>query len=164
MNQEDIIMNQQLISKYLCTLRRQHALTQEELADRLHLSRQAVSQWETGDTLPDPESLLALSKLYEVTINELLEPNIPPMVIDDFEQLPKIPEKQLAELLRGYDADNLVKACMGASPDVNRFMSALMPEIDFEARMLAIGRIRIEEAETAQRQILAFINLAQLKT
>ena len=50
-------------------------LSQAGLAERLGVSAQAVSKWETGAALPDIELLLELSKLYGVSVNELLEDN-----------------------------------------------------------------------------------------
>ena len=66
-------MNTQIISRYLQLLRKNHNYTQEELAKKLDISRQAISKWETGTTLPDLEILLKISKLYGLTINEILE-------------------------------------------------------------------------------------------
>lgn len=76
-------MNTRLVSKHLQRLRKQHNYTQEDLAKELNLSRQAVSQWETGNTIPDLETLLTLSKLYHISINDILEPNIPPTITED---------------------------------------------------------------------------------
>jgi len=56
----------------LTTLRQKHNLTQEELADRLFVTRQAVSRWENGETTPNPETLKQLSRLFSVSINTLL--------------------------------------------------------------------------------------------
>jgi len=53
-------------------LRRQKGLTQEELANALYVSRTAVSKWELGKGLPSLESLKAISKLFSVTIDQLL--------------------------------------------------------------------------------------------
>lgn len=61
-------MNTRIISRYLQLLRKSHNYTQEELAKKLDISRQAVSKWETGTTLPDVEVLLKISKLYGLTI------------------------------------------------------------------------------------------------
>ncbi len=69
------IMNTTIISKYLQFLRKSHNYTQEDLAEKLNLSRQAVSKWETGTTIPDLEALLNLSRLYGITINNSLEPD-----------------------------------------------------------------------------------------
>lgn len=53
-------------------LREKHGLTQEQMAERLMISRQAVSRWENGETQPDTESLKLLSKEFNVSINTLL--------------------------------------------------------------------------------------------
>lgn len=53
-------------------LREKNGLTQEQMAERLMISRQAVSRWENGETQPDTESLKLLSKEFNVSINTLL--------------------------------------------------------------------------------------------
>ena len=49
-----------------------HGLTQDELAEKVFVTRQAVSRWENGETLPNTETLKLLSKFYDVSINTLL--------------------------------------------------------------------------------------------
>ena len=56
----------------LHTLRTKHGLSQDELAERVFVTRQAVSRWETGETVPNTETLKRLSKLFNVSINTLL--------------------------------------------------------------------------------------------
>lgn len=56
----------------LLELRTQKGLTQEELAEKIYVTRQAVSRWENGDTVPNTETLKVLSKFYGVSINTLL--------------------------------------------------------------------------------------------
>ena len=53
-------------------LRTKHGLSQEELAEKVFVTRQAVSRWENGETVPNTETLKLLSKLFEVSINTLL--------------------------------------------------------------------------------------------
>lgn len=53
-------------------LREKNRLTQEQMAERLMISRQAVSRWENGETQPDIESLKLLSKEFNISINTLL--------------------------------------------------------------------------------------------
>ena len=50
----------------------QKGLTQEELAEKVYVTRQAVSRWENGETVPNTETLKVLSKFYGVSINTLL--------------------------------------------------------------------------------------------
>nr|WP_317407972.1 helix-turn-helix transcriptional regulator [Fournierella massiliensis] len=60
------------LSSKILNLRKQNGLSQEELAERLGVSRQAVSRWEAGSTQPDASNLLQLSKLFRVTADYLL--------------------------------------------------------------------------------------------
>ena len=53
-------------------LRTKHGLSQEELAEKVFVTRQAVSRWENGETIPNTETLKLLSKLFDVSINTLL--------------------------------------------------------------------------------------------
>lgn len=56
----------------LYELRRASGMSQEELAEKLGVSRQAVSKWESGATQPELQKLIELSKLYSVSVDELL--------------------------------------------------------------------------------------------
>ncbi|MBS7369638.1 MAG: helix-turn-helix domain-containing protein [Oscillospiraceae bacterium] len=52
-------------------LRTQNGLSQDELAERVFVTRQAVSRWETGETVPNTETLKLLSELFDVSVNTL---------------------------------------------------------------------------------------------
>lgn len=56
----------------LLELRKKNQLTQDELAKKLFVTRQAVSRWEAGETIPNAETLKLLSMLFNVSINTLL--------------------------------------------------------------------------------------------
>lgn len=60
------------IAERLIALRKQYGISQEGLADQLSVSRQAVSKWETGQTLPETEKLIRLADLYSVSLDDLL--------------------------------------------------------------------------------------------
>ena len=60
------------LSEKICYCRKKAGLSQEVLASRLGVSRQAVSKWETGAADPSTANLLALAKLYGVSPEELL--------------------------------------------------------------------------------------------
>lgn len=60
------------IARNLQYLRKKKKLTQEELANRLNVSRQSVSKWETGDGYPEMDKLMQLSDLFEVSVDDLL--------------------------------------------------------------------------------------------
>ena len=60
------------IGKFLQTLRKENGLTQEQLAERMGVSRRTVSRWETGSNMPDMDILMELSDLYTVDLREIL--------------------------------------------------------------------------------------------
>lgn len=66
------------LSEKILMLRKQKGMSQEELAEKLNVSRQAVSRWEGGSALPDATNVLQLSKLFEVSADYLLN--------DDYEE------------------------------------------------------------------------------
>lgn len=53
-------------------LRTESGLSQDELANKVYVTRQAVSRWETGETVPNTETLKLLSRLFDVSINTIL--------------------------------------------------------------------------------------------
>ena len=62
-----------ILGEKIARLRRKNGWSQEELADKMEVSRQAVSKWESGQTMPDLERILRLSSLFGVTIDYLLK-------------------------------------------------------------------------------------------
>lgn len=65
-------MNLEVANKLL-KLRKENNLSQEELAERLGISRQAISKWERGEASPDTDNLIQLSNLYRISLDELLD-------------------------------------------------------------------------------------------
>lgn len=65
------------IANRLVQLRKQHGYSQEELAAKLGLSRQAVSKWERAEASPDTDNLIMLSRVYGVSLDELLKTDEP---------------------------------------------------------------------------------------
>ena len=59
-------MNKERIGKYIKFLRERNNLTQEELAKKVPVSREAVNKWETGRRIPDIETLIILSNIFDV--------------------------------------------------------------------------------------------------
>lgn len=60
-----------MLQENIYTLRRKAGLSQEQLAERLEVTRQTVSKWETGRSVPDLEKLEAMARVFGVTLNEL---------------------------------------------------------------------------------------------
>ena len=54
------------------TLRKRKGLSQEKLAEKINVTRQTISNWELGETAPNPEQLILLSKEFDISIDELV--------------------------------------------------------------------------------------------
>ena len=67
------------IGSKIKTLRLSKSMTQEQLAKALHVSAQAVSKWETGKSYPDIHSLLLLSALFDVSLDQLIKGDLETM-------------------------------------------------------------------------------------
>lgn len=59
----------------LKSIRKQSEMSQEQLAEKLGVSRQAVTKWETDAGIPDIENIKAISSLFDISIDELLSNN-----------------------------------------------------------------------------------------
>lgn len=66
-------MDQVKIGSFLKALRNEKGITQEQLAERVNVSRRSVSRWETGTNLPDLDVLMELADYYGVELRELLD-------------------------------------------------------------------------------------------
>lgn len=67
------IEKDQSVGVRLLELRNKNSLTQEDLAERLEVSRQSISKWELNKTLPDVDKLIQLSEIYQVSIDFLIK-------------------------------------------------------------------------------------------
>lgn len=63
----------------LYEVRKKAGMTQNDLADKLNVSRQAVSRWEMGTAMPDVENLVAISDLFGVSLDYLLKDSVSPL-------------------------------------------------------------------------------------
>jgi transcriptional regulator with XRE-family HTH domain len=79
------------IANRLVKLRKEKGLSQEELADALGISRQAVSKWERAEASPDTDNLICLAKLYNVSLDSILDTD------ETIEDLKKEQEEKAAE-------------------------------------------------------------------
>lgn len=90
-------MSENKICEFLIQLRRENKLSQEELAKKMNISRQAVSKWEQGICLPDKSNLEVLSEIYQVSVTELLAGERLNKKEDDKEVLLNIHEERQKE-------------------------------------------------------------------
>ena len=69
--------NKMSFGENLINLRRQKGWSQDDLANNLNISRQAISKWETDISKPDVDNLERISKIFSVTIDNLLDNDLP---------------------------------------------------------------------------------------
>ena len=65
------------LGKKIKQLRKFSGMTQEQLAEKLNISRQALSKWENGTSMPDVESVVRISMLFQISLEELLIKEVP---------------------------------------------------------------------------------------
>lgn len=94
-------------SEKLLTLRKANNLTQEQLAEKLEVSRQSVSKWESGQAAPELEKIIAISAIFNVTTDYLLKSS----EIDDLSVKTEMLEKQQQSMLIREQKQRQVLGC-----------------------------------------------------
>lgn len=97
-------MNLEKIGRFVSQCRKEQGLTQEQLAEKLHITNKAISKWETGKGMPDSSIMLELCRILKISVNELLsgeknqeEGSANEVIIDSIE----ISEKQRKKMSQG---------------------------------------------------------------
>lgn len=95
-------------SEKLLTLRKASDLTQEQLAEKLDVSRQSISKWESGQATPELEKIVALSAIFDVTTDYLLKSS----EIDDLSVKTEMLEKQQQMMLVREQKQHQIFECV----------------------------------------------------
>ena len=134
-------------------LRTKKGLSQEELAEKIFVTRQAVSRWETGETIPNTETLKLLSQLFDVSINTLL--GSPRQLICQCCGMP-LEDSNISKEVDGFfneeyckwcyadgeymyhNMDDLIEVCVAhmaneafPSEQVRAYMKEMLPKLDY---------------------------------
>lgn len=140
----------------LYKLRTESNMTQDELAERVYVTRQAVSRWEKGETVPNTDTLKLLSKVFDVSINTLL--GSPRKLICQCCGMP-LEDKMIGYDKDGYlnedyckwcyadgtytysDMDNLIDVCVMnmvsdkfSEEDARKYLKDTLPKLDYWKR------------------------------
>ena len=112
------------LSKNLRTLRKMHHLTQTHLSAILNISRQAYSNYENSKRMPDLDSLIHLSRLYDVTLDQLVNRNIGETISEDTSTpyLPAIDITTSHSLYLTDDETELIMKYRDLPPDSKRIV------------------------------------------
>jgi len=138
----------------LIKIREKHQLTQDEMAERLFITRQAISRWETGETVPNTETLKLISKEFNVSINTLL--GSPQSLVCQCCGMPLRDEFMSREADGSFNED-FCKACYVEGEFVYKTLDELMLRlVPYMANTL---RKSEEETETILREQLPKLKL-----
>ena len=163
-------------------LRTKNGLSQDELAEKLFVTRQAVSRWENGDTVPNTETLKLLSRLFDVSINTLL--GSPRQLVCQCCGMP-LEDASISKERDGFfneeyckwcyadgeymyhDMDALIDVCVGhmageALPEeqARRYMKELLPKLSYWKEQKNLEGV--DEFERFKKQLVDEINAMQI--
>lgn len=113
-------------------LRKQSGMSQEELAQKLEVSRQAVSRWEVGSAQPDASNILQLSRLFGVTADYLLN--------DDYESDRDLPAVRNTETTAKWRMKRIILGYAAAMGLLGNFIIYILSR----AIEVAVPRVRVE--------------------
>ena len=164
-------------------LRTKNGLSQDELAEKVFVTRQAVSRWETGETVPNTETLKLLSSLFDVSINTLL--GSPRRLVCQCCGMPLedtlIGRNKDGSLNENYckwcyadgtytysDMDDLIEVCVPnmvsdqfSEEQVRAYLKQLLPTLDYWKRYEELGDNG--EFEAFKKQLIEEINALQIE-
>lgn len=78
------------LGKKIAELRKKNNLSQEELAEKVGVARQTISKWETGDTTPDINQVKIISKIFNISIDELVDNDINSVIVEKVSNTEKL--------------------------------------------------------------------------
>ena len=150
------------IGKKITDLRKAHNMTQMELADKLGISFQAVSNWERGSTMPDISNLPELAEIFHISVDELLNGKAPLVeavlndTIDEYMEDGNVTEQELADalpLLKPEQAENVLEKA-----NVSKFhdISSFLPFMDSDA-LAEIAMEYVEQGDSVD-ELLPFLD------
>jgi len=164
-------------------LRNKAGLSQDELAEKLFVTRQAVSRWENGETTPNTETLKLLSKLFDVSINTLL--GSPRQLICQCCGMP-LEDSNISKEKDGvfneayckwcyadgeymyHDMDDLIDVCVShmsneqfTPEQVREYMKSLLPKLDYWKHYENLAGA--EEFEEFKRRLIDEINALNIE-
>lgn len=140
------------IGKKITDLRKANNMTQMELADKLGISFQAVSNWERGNTMPDISKLPELAEIFHISVDELLNGKAPLVeavlndTVDEYMEEGNVTEQEIADalpLLKPEQAEEILE-----NADIASFtdLSVFLPYMDEES----IGELAMAAVENGE--------------
>ena len=123
------------VSEKILQLRKANGFTQEELAEKLNVSSQSVSKWESGQSVPELEKLVALSEIFQVSTDHLLKPSELDQLSIKTEMLEKQQQELAAENRKRREKQFCIWSCVGIYL-IAAALIVLLRSISFENNFL----------------------------
>ena len=123
------------VSEKILQLRKANGFTQEELAEKLNVSRQSVSKWDSGQSVPELEKLVALSEIFQVSTDHLLKPSELDQLSIKTEMLEKQQQELAAENRKRREKQFCIWSCVGIYL-IAAALIVLLRSISFENNFL----------------------------
>ena len=135
----------------IAALRKAKDLTQMDLADKMMVSYQAVSNWERGNSLPDISKLVDLSQILGVSIEELLdserEAKIVERIVQSSGDVPLKEAARVAVMMKPAELEEVIEKNQTEQLDSETLLS-LAPYVRTEKLITMIDRVKVENIET----------------
>lgn len=150
------------IGKKIINLRKENNMTQMELADKLGISFQAVSNWERGNTMPDISKLPELAEIFHISVDELLNGKAPLVAavldgtVNEYIEEGKISEQEIVDtmpLLKPEQTEEIMEKV-----DISTFhdISSLLPFMDSDV-LAEIAMEYVEQGDSVD-ELLPFLD------
>ncbi len=130
------------VGNKIYALRKEHSLTQDELAEKLTVTRQVISKWELGNSLPSIDLIIELSKLFHTSIEDLLCLN------DD------VPEIDETNIFQGHNRKYILDKIINNEIKVNLidvFYQFSPLERILMIKAIKEGKVKVDKVELAKR-------------
>lgn len=116
-----------MLNEKIKALRKQHGYSQQQIANKMHITQGAISQWENGLTVPVADQLVSLANIFDITVDELLERETATQAKDD--------AWEIRERLRRDPAyRTLFSAANNATPEHLRAAAAMLKALEPEEK------------------------------
>lgn len=141
------MLDSKAVGNRINVLRSSNGLSQDQLAEKLFVTRQAVSRWELGQSLPSIDSLLEMSKLFSVSFEDILCLNQKTSIIDP------------NNLFNGHSRDYVVKSIIEGKTQVN--LSNVIHLFSPLERMMLLQAIKENKLKTNTESLFPKLNEAE---
>ena len=136
------------VGKKITMLRRQMFLSQEELASNLYITRQCLSKWEVGQSLPNIEMIISLTKILNVSIDELLCLDQDVLINE---------ENIFAGHERNFVINKIIKN------EINISLEKIFYQLSPSERMLVIRNIKEGNTKCDIKELMSQLTLSEIK-